>query len=414
MCASWLVVFSNGVLFWIARHIFGLAGMWEGPVVQPTIVLSVVSAVAIAVLDDQRSAGARRQRVSVVPFAAAVALGVWAAMSTWWSLEPEATLWRGVVYMFLPFVAWVIADLSFPHFRQTLALAAGALAAGGCLLAAAGGPGAIDANGDWQGFMTNRNGFAPICALLVITGISQAAARMPGPGTLAITIGLIGLVGSGGRTALVGLVVAVAIASIAIGLRRAHLDGRARPVHHLAATATVGGTLVLLGTLLWNQPTFVQRREIWRLVGTHIGDAPLIGSGWGAFWRHPELHDEPLLRLGSAHGSVPDLLLGGGAVALALWLVVCGNAIGGTVRHSFRNPDEEAWLWLSIVLFLALENLTESFVLWFSYNWIVLVAAALRFGPRRETSRASRPSASAVIKLAKIAVARAPRSIASG
>ena len=94
----------------------------------------------------------------------------------------------------------------------------------------------------------------------------------------------------------------------------------------------------------------------------------------------PELHTDELLRRGSAHGSVPELLLGTGAIGLALWLIVVGVAVAGVGRAVWREPGVESWMWAAIVGMLVVENLTESFVLWFSYNWILLIAAALRFG----------------------------------
>jgi O-antigen ligase len=73
-------------------------------------------------------------------------------------------------------------------------------------------------------------------------------------------------------------------------------------------------------------------------------------------------------------------LLGLGVVGLLLWSMVVGIAIAGVVARTWRQPDTEACLWLAVVTFLVVENLTESFVLWFSYNWVLLTTAALRFG----------------------------------
>ena len=123
--AAWIVVFGNGTLFFLARRVLDLPGTWEGPVLRPAIVLSVGLAAGMVVLDGQRTSGARLRPVPVVPFSAAVGLGVWAAVTTWWSLEPEVTLWRGVGYAFLPLVAWVIADLPATQFRRALGAGAG-------------------------------------------------------------------------------------------------------------------------------------------------------------------------------------------------------------------------------------------------------------------------------------------------
>ena len=93
VAALWLVVLTNGPLFFLSRRVFGSCA-WEDLVVQPTIVLTAGAVVALVVLDRFRLDGSRLASVPR-PFFAAVGLGVWAAMSNWWSLQPEITLWRG-------------------------------------------------------------------------------------------------------------------------------------------------------------------------------------------------------------------------------------------------------------------------------------------------------------------------------
>ena len=61
-------------------------------------------------------------------------------------------------------------------------------------------------------------------------------------------------------------------------------------------------------------------------------------------------------------------------------------------RTLWREPGPEAWTWGALVVFLVVENVTESFVLWFSYNWVLLIAAALRFGPGPRTPHSSAES----------------------
>ena len=44
-----LAVFANGPLFFLERRVFGLPGRWEGPVMQPVIVLTVAAGVVMIV-----------------------------------------------------------------------------------------------------------------------------------------------------------------------------------------------------------------------------------------------------------------------------------------------------------------------------------------------------------------------------
>jgi O-antigen ligase len=394
--AVWLVVLTNGPLFFLSRRVFGLRGAWEDPVVQPAIVFTAGAAVAFVVLDRFRLVGGRLAAVPRFPFTTAVLLGVWATMSAWWSLQPDVTLWRGIVYVALPFVAWVIADLSFDRFVDALVWAAGSLVVISLALLVLWPDAALDPNNDWRGPMTSRNSLAPICGLAVFGGLAWWKRGIRQAGGLLVLASVIGLWGSGSRTAVSAAAIALFVSLVLIVGRRRYL---ARPVWTSVALAVgaggVGGLVAAAGlTAFWDEPTFAQRRAIWRLVGDTIGDEPFIGHGWEAFWYVPEPHTDELLRRGSAHGSIPELLLGLGVVGLLLWSLVVAMAIAGVVARAWRQPDTEAWLWLAVVTFLVVENLTESFVLWFSYNWVLLTAAALRFGSEvRHRSADGRPRA---------------------
>ena len=382
VAAVWLVVLTNGPLFFLSRRVFGLRGAWEDPVVQPAIVFTAGAAVAFVVLDRFRLIGGQLAPVPRFPFVAAVMLGVWATMSAWWSLQPDITLWRGVIYVALPFVARVIADLSHDRFVDALVWAAGSLVVASLALLILWPDAALDPNNDWRGPMTSRNSLAPICGLAVLGGLAWWKRGVRRAGGLLVLASVAGLWGSGSRTAALAATIALFVSLVLTVGRRRYL---AHPVWSSTALAVgaggVGGLVAAAGlAAFWDDPTFTQRRAIWRLVGDTIGDEPFVGHGWEAFWYTPELHTDELLWRGSAHGSIPELLLGLGVVGLLLWSMVVGIAIAGVVARTWRQPDTEACLWLAVVTFLVVENLTESFVLWFSYNWVLLTTAALRFG----------------------------------
>ena len=393
VAALWLVVLTNGPLFFLSRRVFGLRGAWEDPVVQPAIVLTAGAAVAFVVLDRFRLDGSRLASVPRLPFGAAVGLGVWAAMSTWWSLQPEITLWRGIVYIALPFVAWVIADLSGERFIDALAWATGSIVAVSLVLVVTWPDAALDLNDDWRGVMTGRNSLAPICGLALFGGIAWWMRGTRRFGGLLVLASIAGLWGSGSRTAAFATVIALGVSVVLVAGRRRALARPGRASVALGVGAMGAGGLAAGACLaaFWNEPTFGQRRTIWRLVGDYIDDEPLVGQGWEAFWYTPELHTDTLLQRGSAHGSIPELLLGLGVVGLVLWSVVVAVAAAGVVMRAWRRPDTEAWLWVAMVAFLLVENLTESYVLWFSYNWVLLTAAALRFGSEVRRRPVERP-----------------------
>ncbi|MGB1682200.1 MAG: hypothetical protein ACPHFO_07660, partial [Acidimicrobiales bacterium] len=151
LVAAWIIVFANGPLFFVARRFLDLPGTWEGPVLRPVIVVAIGAGLGLVLLDGERLDGHRLRPVPLVPFAAAVAFGVWAAITTLWSLEPGVTLWRGIGYAFMPFVAWIIADLDPGRWRKALALATGLLVVGSLVAVVARPDWGTDVNNDWRG-----------------------------------------------------------------------------------------------------------------------------------------------------------------------------------------------------------------------------------------------------------------------
>ena len=57
-------------------------------------------------------------------------------------------------------------------------------------------------------------------------------------------------------------------------------------------------------------------------------------------------------------------------VVIALW---------GSAQALWRDPTKDSWTLFALVLFLVMVNLMLSFVLWFSYIWVLLMSAALRY-----------------------------------
>lgn len=217
---------------------------------------------------------------------------------------------------------------------------------------------------------------------------AQAAGAALGVVSLAV------LIGAGSRTAWLALVGALAVSA----LGRAYPSMRRRFGARAAIGAVVGAAasgvagLATVTAVLWQEPTFAERREIWGLVWDRIVDRPLAGHGFFAFWDVPELtaaHE--LLLLGSAHNSALEVLLGTGLIGLAPFAVIAAAAALNAGRDLVRNPGADTWLWAAVVAFALFENASESFVLWFSYNWVIVMAAALRAPePRRLPLRLSR------------------------
>jgi exopolysaccharide production protein ExoQ len=383
LAAAWIVVLANGPLIFVTQRLLDRSTAWETVPIRPVIVATALSALVLVSWDHFRSRRVLAPIVAPLPLLAALLLGGWAALSASWSLQPSVSLWRGLVYLALPFVGWGIASIRPNRIIDVLALASGALVSTSLILVIWWPRIGLDKNDDWRGIMTGRNSLGPICGIAVLVGVAALVERRRWAIPLTAA-GMVGLAGSGSRTAWGATLVALGLASLLVLARRRHLRNQQRPNLWIWIPATGAGlaAIAFATVQFWDESTFVQRRTIWRLLSDTIESAPLRGVGWEAFWYTSELHTDILLQRGSAHGSIPELLLGLGVVGLALWLVVVVAAMIGVTRRAWQQPDTTAWLWLSLTVLLVVENLTESFVLWFSYNWVLLIAAALRFSSR--------------------------------
>lgn len=432
--AAALLVFTNGPVFFAARNLTADSGGWEGDLIRPAIIAAALLAAVTAAFDLAWKSSARPGPASLLqphgpaaadrarpgpaglirpygPAAAAIAVYTLTAIaSAAWSVAPGLTLWRSLTYAGLVLLAWVIADMG-AETRVPLGLMAAA-AVGASLLALAATPNqAFDIRGYWRGVYITRNSLAPLAALGLLVGIryllTRPRARADGLDRLAAwrggrwrvqaagaalgVVSLAVLIGAGSRTAWLALVGAVAVSAL----------GRAYPSmrHRFGARAAIGAVasaaaagvagLATVTAVLWQEPTFAERREIWGLVWDRIVDRPLAGHGFFAFWDVPELtaaHE--LLLLGSAHNSALEVLLGTGLIGLAPFAVIAVAAALNAGRDLVRNPGADTWLWAAVVAFALFENASESFVLWFSYNWVIVMAAALRIPePRRPPLR---------------------------
>lgn len=398
-----LLVLTNGPVFYVANRVLDNGMSWEEPFTRSVFIALAVAAVTTVALDRQRVDGGRLFVPHPLPAGTVAFLAVWMVASSLWSLTPELTRGRSLLYVGLAAFAWIVADLEFPEFRRAL-LGATTVAVVASLVAVLVSDSiGLDRNDDWRGIYTNRNSLAPVSGVAIIVGLGRMAevgGRRRLFVGLAPALAVVTMLGSGSRTAWLALAVAGGGAFLVVAARTLG-DRRGAWIPRVALGAGVAGvaaTVAIVATL-WNEPTFAQRRTIWSLVWDRIGERPLHGFGWFNVWTDPTFTAaDPLLGRGSAHGSFLEVWLGLGLVGLVPFLLVVGLALHTTATDAWRRPSVATWTWLALVLFLVIENLTESFVLWFSYNWVLLTAAALRFGAvrrRRPVDRTPEPSASA-------------------
>ena len=378
---------TNGPVFLFSKSVVDRSGDWEDPAVWPFF---AAAAIASAVLAGMSRSTAGPLTGSQKAAAAAVAAYSLAAVaSVLWSVDPFATGWRASVYVGLGLLAWVVARLKPEDLAATLWLVTVAAVVGSVVLVVLRPDLGLDSNDNWEGLYTNRNSLAPVAAAGVLVGIRHLAtgkrwSRATGAGLAALSA--VAMAGAGSRTAWTALLIAAAAATAPVGYH--WVRGRwglaaARASLAAVTAAGVAGASVALAAF-WDDPTFSQRRTMWSLVTDRVAQRPLGGYGFYAFWEEIELLDHALLRRGSAHNSLMEVALGLGLVGTVPFLVIVALAARNAGLLVWRRPGADSWMWAALVGFMLVENVTESFVLWFSYVWVLLMAAALKPVPPRE------------------------------
>lgn len=411
LVAVGLLVTVNGPLLFFAGRVIDRPGFpppWEDAFVRPFLL--VFATATVVVVGRLVTADAIRElpRLNKALAATIAAFPLWAVASSLWGERPELTFWRSLIYIALVFLSVAVAALDDREFVAAVAATA-ALCVGASIVVVVARPDlGLHRDDFWQGIFTNPNSLGPVAALGMLAGVgwmgttTARAGRLTGLGLAAASA--VALYQTTSRTSWFALVLAAGAATTVVGTRQlTDRRGRRRALIVTVPLATVGtiATVAVLATR-WDDPTLAQRRTIWSGATDFIDDRWLQGYGFFSFFEVPgrstahEFFDR-----GSAHSSFVEIWLGLGIVGLALFVAIFAAAAIGSTRAAWERPDLLAWSRYAIIVFLLTVNVTESFVLWFSYNWVILCAAALRppggvrlkeTAPRSAEPRPSRPT----------------------
>ena len=401
--AGLLLVLSNGPVLRFAG-LLDRPGLWNDGAVWPFFAAaagaSAVLAWAIwrpggggtgrAGWDDPGGRAAMGAALSRAALAAIAWYSAVAVASSLWSVYASATLWRSVVYLGLALLAVALAGFTDDELSAVLVMLASVAVVGSLVLIVVQHDVGTDRDGNWIGMYTNRNSLAPLAALGVIGGLrwllpsEMSVSRYRRVwGAALVAASLVTLIGAGSRTAWLALAAALASVSALGAVAGASRLRGWRPRQTGAAAAGGGVVAVGVGVTVvaaaWDVSTFSQRREIWNLVWDRVLERPWGGYGFFAFWEVPELVAEHLLlERGSAHNSLVETALGLGVIGTAPFVMLVVLAAVNAGRGLWLRPSPDTGMWAAVAVFVLVENVTESFVLWFSHIWVLLLAAALR------------------------------------
>lgn len=394
-----ILVCTNGPVFYVGHLAGRPQGSWDDFRVR--FPFAAVAAFGVAALGVvlHRSSVLPRGRVwwRAVPVLAIVAYGFLGVASTLWSELPSVTLPRALIYVGLgAFAIW------FGRLHGNVQLDAVAIAMAVAVVASVVvvyvdpevGRMVADGRGiGWKGIFTNRNSLAPVAGLGLLTTISITA---DGRRQILVRLGwlvvalleAVVLYKSQSDTARAAFGIAVGIGGL-LFLARRFLTSR-----RLTVASVIGAVVVVLvinakydlivarvAQLAGRSLTLSSRTIIWVDVVEAIRARPLLGYGIFTFWDVPALTAKTYANVGSgyaeAHNGLLEVALGLGAVGVALLLVIVAFAVVGNGVRYVQRPSAQTWWWVTAATYFVLLNVTESFVLWFSYVWILLLAAAV-------------------------------------
>ncbi len=388
-----LVVFTNGPVIYLAWHVLHGTPHPEDPAVRAIFGWTAAISVLAVLLDTQRVSDRRLRRPPRWAAAAVVSFTIVIVASSVWSVDTGVTRARSLIYVGLAALSWIVADLEMTRLRRILLTVCVSVLAGSLLTVLISESIGQNSNGTWQGIFRSPAELAVVAALLLLV-IAPVVLRARG-GTLILwlmpaVLGVVVLAGTKSLTVLVTLLGAVIAASLLWAAAAASFGRNVRALRAMLPTAL--GALAALGTLatfgalavlgsgaVWNSSPIASRRVIWEAVWDRIAERPVVGHGWFTFWNKPELAlADDLSEVDNAHNSLLEVWLGAGLLALVPFVMILVLAIWGSARTLWRNPTADSLSWFAIVLFLVAMNVAMSFVLWFSFTWVLLMSAALR------------------------------------
>jgi exopolysaccharide production protein ExoQ len=330
------------------------------------------------------------------------------AMSTAWSVAPGRTRDQ-VLMMAVGSAAALLAGATVSVRELILAWWLAAQAGIGISIVALERDWAF-ARGDGgypAGIYLNRNSFAAVAALSVLTSFGVIAWSMASRGGVraagvvlggsAMLVGLEVLRRTGSFTPTVGLLVTVVVAGCVVKSRAARriLD------RTVASIALVGAALLLIGLALYasrgrsgSSGLLSGRDVVWHVVLDWIRRRPLQGYGFMAVWTKQDIANDQFalgVLVFEAHSGYLEVFVGAGILALIPLLALGGMSLVRAVtglRGSVRL--ETAWPAVAILYCLTV-NLAETYVGANLHPWILLLMAVVLAGRTKRAGAAVDP-----------------------
>ena len=326
-----------------------------------------------------------------------VALALLAALSTFWSLDPDVTSRRALALAFTTlFGLWLAARFDWRGLLTVLAVTFAILMAGsalaGALFPAFGVMHEIHP-GAWRGLWWEKNTLGAMMgwAMLAFTGLAalDAKRRLIWLALLAPAFALVLL--STSRTALLAALIALAGPMMIAMARRDFTFGAMAVMAGLtgvglAALVIAIGPMVLLEAL-GRDATLTGRTDIWEALFRQMADRPLLGFGYGVFWQVENgpafwVRQETVWPVPTAHNGWLETALSMGLFGVAIAAIAYLGALISAAWRLFSG-NETYWA-LTFLIMWGLISFSESNLAeQNSMMWVMFTATAAKLAQPR-------------------------------
>lgn len=388
--AALIFLTTLGPVYTVRFHLGGFLGPWEDDAWVRATFLAMYALATLALIITIGTGRARPASWRIAPIAT---LGFAAVVSVYWSVSPDPTAWRSTLFVG-SLIAGIYLALRFDVPTLTILTAAACLAgvlAGTAMVVLRPSEGLMHRDGAyWAGIYFNRNSFAPVCAVAVLSlGVVAVAesgrARVVAIG--GVLLSGFALVQTESRSAIAALVVCGCAAFVAAAAqfarRRGMPAGTAGLICGGFVTLGVLTSVALFGPIIRAigiDPTLDNRTPLWNFVWMEIGLRRFRGYGFYAYWADPKSLTRAIGWLNwsppTAHNGFLETGLGLGIPAMATLLVTVGWTMLDSARRVWRDLSAYGVWPLLLVIYFVLADLTESFVLPNQFLWILFVAVA--------------------------------------
>jgi O-antigen ligase len=250
-------------------------------------------------------------------------------------------------------------------------------------------PNSQDANGEWTGVYFNPNSLALVAAfgilLAVVLLVMIGARARPLDGGLrwaafavvgaSIVADLWLISGTGARTPLLGLVVALAVSAGAVAARRVMVSEHRRSIDARLVSGVAGLVLVGAGLLAWftrgswlssigQTSELTGRTAMWEVSLEWFAERPVVGHGYLGAWYDPDFQADMLVArgevLGSTHNTFVELLLGAGLIGFGLAVALYALLwLAAGERALVSRGVVPVWP-LAVLVYVIVENIGET------------------------------------------------------